>query len=74
MRANRDQLLEADVSAKFLNGVIEHPKVRRLLSRARFSVDGTLIESWASMKSFRPKGDNDDNNSGGGGHSTRLFS
>ncbi len=53
---NRDRLLEADVSAKLLNGVVEHQKVRRLLSRDHFSVDGTLIEAWASMKSFRPKG------------------
>ncbi len=57
---NRDRLLEAEVSAKFLRGVIEHGKVRRLLSRDHFSVDGTLIEAWASMKSFRPK-------DGGGG-------
>ena len=58
---NRDRLLEVDVSAKLLNGVVEHKKVRRLLSRDHFSVDGTLIEAWASMKSFRPKdGDGDD--------------
>ena len=57
---NRDRLLEADVSARLLTGVIEHKKVRRLLSRDHFSVDGTLIEAWASMKSFRPKGDGDD--------------
>ena len=56
---NRDRLLEAEVSAKLLNGVIEHSKVRRLLSRDHFSVDGTLIEAWASMKSFRPKDDED---------------
>ena len=53
---NRDRLLEADISALVLNGVIEHRKVRGLLSRDHFSVDGTLIEAWASMKSFRPKG------------------
>ena len=52
---NRDRLLEAEVSAKLLRGVIEHRRVRRLLSRDHFSVDGTLIEAWASMKSFRPK-------------------
>ncbi len=52
---NRDRLLEAGVSAKLLRGVIEHGRVRRLLSRDHFSVDGTLIEAWASMKSFRPK-------------------
>lgn len=57
---NRDRLLEAKVSAKLLNGVIEHKKVRRLLSRDHFSVDGTLIEAWASMKSFRAKGGGDD--------------
>ena len=57
---NRDRLLEAEVSAKLLNGVVEHRKVRRLLSRDHFSVDGTLIEAWASMKSFRRKGVDDD--------------
>ncbi len=50
-RKNRERFLEAEVSARFLKGVIEHPKVRRLLSRDHFSVDGTLIEAWASMKS-----------------------
>ncbi len=53
---NRDRLMEADVSARLLRGVVEHRKVRRLLSRDHFSVDGTLIEAWASTKSFRPKG------------------
>ena len=57
---NRDRLMEAEVSAKLLSGVVEHRKVRRLLSRDHFSVDGTLIEAWASMKSFRPKGDDSD--------------
>jgi transposase len=52
---NRDRLLEAEISARFLNGIVKHAKVRRLLSRDHFSVDGTLIEAWASMKSFRPK-------------------
>ncbi len=71
---NRDRLLEAEVSAKFLNGVVEHKKVRRLLSRDHFSVDGTLIEAWASMKSFRPKGGGgDDNGSGCGRNRERDF-
>jgi len=69
---NRDRLLEAEVSAKLLNGVISHKKVRRLLSRDHFSVDGTLIESWASMKSFRPK-DGDDNNNDAGSNPERDF-
>lgn len=62
---NRDRLLEAEVSAKLLSGVVEHKRVRRLLSRDHFSVDGTLIEAWASMKSFRPKDENDDDGPGG---------
>ncbi len=46
---NRDRLLEAEVSAKLLRGVIEHRNVQRLLSREHFSVDGTLIEAWGSV-------------------------
>lgn len=64
---NRDRLLEAEVSAKLLNGVVEHKKVRRLLSRDHFSVDGTLIEAWASMKSFRRKGGGDEDTGAGSG-------
>src|SRR5215207_2606936 len=65
---NRDRLLEGDAAAKFLNAVLAQQGVKRLLSSEHFSVDGTLIEAWASMKSFRPKGegDTDDPASGGG--------
>jgi transposase len=52
---NRDRLLEGDVAAKFMTAVLDQPRVKRLLSSDHFSVDGTLIEAWASMKSFRPK-------------------
>src|SRR5437868_10830038 len=52
---NRDRLLEGEIAAKFLAAVLAQPKVRRLLSSEHFSVDGTLIEAWASVKSFRPK-------------------
>lgn len=52
---NRDRLLEADVAAKFLEAVLRHPRVKRFLSDDHFSVDGTLVEAWASMKSFRAK-------------------
>ena len=52
---NRDRLLEADVAREFLAGLIGLPQVKRLLSDEHFSVDGTLIDAWASMKSFRPK-------------------
>ena len=52
---NRDRLLEGDIAAKFLSAVLAQPRVKRLLSTDHFSVDGTLIEAWASMKSFKPK-------------------
>src|SRR5579863_7627223 len=52
---NRDRLLEGEIAAKFLSAVLAQPRVKRLLSSDHFSVDGTLIEAWASMKSFRAK-------------------
>jgi transposase len=57
---NRDRLLEGEIAAKFLAAVLAQPKVKRLLSTDHFSVDGTLIEAWASMKSFKPNGADDD--------------
>jgi transposase len=53
---NRDRLLAGDVAARFLVEVLADPMVKRLISTDHFSVDGTLIEAWASMKSFRRKG------------------
>jgi transposase len=64
---NRDRLLEGDMAAKFLSAVLAQPRVKRLLSTEHFSVDGTLIEAWASMKSFRPKDGADDPPADGGG-------
>jgi transposase len=52
---NRDRLLDGDIAAKFFASVLNLPQVRKLLSSEHFSVDGTLIEAWASMKSFVPK-------------------
>ena len=52
---NRDRLLEGDIAAKFLAAMLAQPKVNKLLSSDHFSVDGTLIEAWASMKSVKPK-------------------
>ena len=57
---NRDRLLDADVAAKFLEAVLRHPKVKRFLSEDHFSVDGTLVEAWASLKSFRAKDGSDE--------------
>jgi transposase len=53
---NRDRLLDADVARKFLEAVLRHPKVKRFLSEDHFSVDGTLIEAWASLKSVPSEG------------------
>jgi transposase len=52
---NRDRLLRGEVAGKFFGAVLAEPEVKPLLSSEHFSVDGTLIEAWASMKSFRPK-------------------
>jgi transposase len=52
---NRDRLLDGDIAYGFLKATLADPQVERLLSDAHFSVDGTLIDAWASMKSFRPK-------------------
>jgi transposase len=52
---NRDRLLEGDIASGFLRAILADPQVGRLLSNDHFSVDGTLIEAWSSMKSFRPK-------------------
>jgi transposase len=57
---NRDRLLDADVAAKFLEAVLRHSRVKRFLSDDHFSVDGTLVEAWASMKSFRVKDGSDE--------------
>jgi hypothetical protein len=56
---NRDRLLDGDIAAKFFAGVLNLPQVRKLLSSEHFSVGGTLLEAWASMKSFVPKGGGD---------------
>ena len=52
---NRDRLLNGEIAAKFLEAVLSQPRVNRLVSNQHFSVDGTLIEAWASLKSFKPK-------------------
>jgi len=52
---NRERLLDGDVAAKFMAAVLSQPRIKALLSDEHFSVDGTLIEAWASMKSFKPR-------------------
>lgn len=64
---NRDRLLEHEVAHRFLQAIVARAKKARLMSSEHFSVDGTLIESWASMKSFRPKDEDDDDRGDGNG-------
>jgi transposase len=52
---NSERLLKHDVAGKFFAAVVDEARARELLSSDHFRVDGTLIEAWASLKSFRPK-------------------
>lgn len=52
---NRDRLLEADIAKKFLAAILAHSQVAPLLSDDHFTVDGTMVQAWASMKSFLPQ-------------------
>lgn len=52
---NQDRLIDTDIARKFLERIQAQAEEAELLSKEHFSVDGTLIEAWASIKSFRPK-------------------
>jgi len=52
---NKGRLLAAEVARRFFEGIVRQAKAAQLLSREHFTVDGSLIEAWASLKSFRPK-------------------
>ena len=78
---NRERLLAGDVASRFLAHLVSLPAVKRLLSQDHFSVDGTQIEAWASIKSFpggrrgasgREDGDGD-GAAGGGRNVARDF-
>ncbi len=56
---NRARLMAQDVAAAFFDAVLDEARRRRLLSDEHFTVDGTLLDSWASMKSFKPKAGTD---------------
>ena len=68
---NRDRLLDGEVAAAFFDAVLIHADTERLLSDDHFTVDGTLLEAWASHKSFRPR--DDDPGPSGGGNPTINF-
>ena len=65
---NRERLQNGDVFTKFMSRLLHHPQVKPLLSDEHFSVDGTLIEAWASQKSFRPKDGSGDEDGGANFH------
>lgn len=52
---NRDRLLAGDIAAAFFEAVVQQAELAQLLSHEHFTVDGTLLEAWASHKSFRPR-------------------
>ena len=70
---NRDRLLGGEIAGKFLRAILAQPRVKRLISSDHFSVDGTLIEAWASIKSFRRKDGSDDDPQGPGRNAERSF-
>ena len=62
---NRDRLLAGDIAAGFFEAVLIHADSAQLLSDEHFTVDGTLLQAWASHKSFRPRGDEPPTDGGG---------
>jgi IS5 family transposase len=62
---NRERLLSHDIATAFLGAVVREAQQRRLLSEDHFSVDGTLLQAWASTKSYRPRDEQDPPQGGG---------
>ena len=67
---NRERLIGSDIAREFFGKILVQARDARLLSDEHFSVDGTLLEAWASMKSFRPKGG--EGPRGGGGRNAEA--
>src|ERR1051326_1283086 len=70
---NRDRLVEGGVAKEFLAVVVEQGRGKGLISDEHFTVDGTLVEAWASLKSFRPKEEKAPPRSDDSGHPTVNF-
>ena len=70
---NRDRLLEADIARELFEAIVEQARMAGLLSDEHFSVDGTMIEAWASHKSFKPKDGSGDSGGSGGRNDARDF-
>jgi transposase len=71
---NRRRFLEGDIAQKFFAAVVDRARAGDLLSSEHFTVDGTLIEAWASHKSFKPKSNDDDIDGGLGRNADVDFS
>jgi transposase len=69
---NRKRLLEHEIADAFFAEVVAEAKRRHLLSSEHFTVDGTLLEAWASLKSYRPRDEDDDKRGGPGGRNPWL--
>jgi len=69
---NRQRLLDHDVADEFFAAVVRQAKLRRYISSDHFSVDGTLLEAWASHKSFKPKGHDDSDGEGPKGRNVEV--
>lgn len=70
---NRDRLMQAEIAEAFFEQVLDQARAKGLTSDEHFSVDGTLIEAWASLKSYRRRDDSDDPPAGGGRNPNRNF-
>lgn len=70
---NRERLLEHDVARHFFSAVVAEARRLRLLSAEPFTVDGSLLEAWAPLKSYRPR-DEEDGPRGGGRNPRRGLS
>lgn len=69
---NRDRLLDNEVVERFFSEIMKAADAKGWLSKEHFSVDGTLIQAWASQKSFRPKDGNDDQTPSGPGRNAQV--
>ncbi len=70
---NRDRLLEADIARELFEAIVEQARMADLLSDEHFSVDGTMIQAWASHRSFQPKDGPGGSGGAGGRNGTRDF-
>lgn len=70
---NRDRLLEADIARELFEAIVEQARMADLLSDEHFSVDGTMIQAWASHRSFQPKDGPGGSGGAGGRNGARDF-